>query len=181
MSEIKRGDEPIVVWLLRTTKGLQVTVRCHEIVEEFFRIASGGDVTPVAQFGRGWIGSDGKTSTDLAIYNVVNSALNGTHQVNNKLWYRLDQAGRQLSVAMPGGRCINLSFLLLQGSSADGGIVFYIPGVFSNEEVDRLGAEIHDASQRMYLQYMKPMEISLEIKDELPPMQKILTADVQGV
>lgn len=169
--------EAIDVTLDRTIKGLRVNFRTHPLVEEFMRIMSNGETYPIDHFGRQWVRQpDGK----LEVYDVP-SDICGTQVINTRTFYRLDQPGRALVTldGVSGYRTLNMAFLRLVGSSEPGGITFSTTGVHSTDDVTWLGNTIREAARIIYLQYMKPMEVSVKIIDELPTAPIHLETDVR--
>ena len=171
---MKQGDLAIVTTLRRTTKGLEVTVRTHEAVEEFMRVNAGEETTVVDQIGRQWRRS-GNASEPLLVYDMPQD-MAGCRLASQKVYYRLDQPGRDLvSVDQYAGmKTINMSFLRLVGTSQPEGVTFAATGVHSDEDVQWIAAAIRDASRAIYAQYMKSMEISIELEEALPPRHETL-------
>ena len=173
MGELKQGDTAIVTTLRRTTKGLEICIRTHEAVEEFMRANAGEETTQVDIIGRQWrrIGD----STPLEVYEIPPD-MTGSRLASQKVAYRIDQPGRNLvTVDMhSGAKTINMSFLRLVGSSAADGVTFNVTGVHSEEDVQWMATAIRDASRAIYTQYMKSMQIDIELEDQLPPRHETL-------
>jgi hypothetical protein len=181
---MKQGDLAIVTTLRRTTRGLEVCVQCHDAVEDFLRTNGAEEITPVGLKGRQWrrLGSD----IPLEAYELPPD-MQGVRLVSQKIGYRLDHLGMALTGVdnNTGLKTINMSFLRLVGTSLPGGVSFQVTGVHSEEDVQWIANAIRDASRAIYMQYMKSMEISIELEEQLPMRQETLRGtpiiDVTGM
>lgn len=178
MAETRKGVDAIDITLDRTIKGLRVNFRTHPLVEEFMRIMSAGETYPIEHYGRHWVR---QPEGLLEVYDIPSDVC-GIQVINTRTFYRLDQPGRALVTmdGVNGARTLNMAFLRLVGSSNEGGITFSINGVHSADDIIWLGNTIREAARIVYIQYMKPMEVSVKIVDELPTAPLQLETDVRA-
>lgn len=165
---VKNGENVINVGLIRSTKGLSLTVRTHPHVEDFFRNASVGEPQDVRGLGRYWAPLD--PNANLFAYQVALEPLAIELSTGQMLQARFDRVGRLLSehenegTKYGGGpTTINMSFLRLVGISEGTGVTFRLKGVYSDQQVKAYWDAIQSASKRFYMAYLKPINLYLSV------------------
>ena len=152
---LKSGDKAISTVVRRSSKGLELNVRLHEAVEEFFRASAGEEIVPVDLFGRKWLSPE-----KLQVYDLPESMKDAV-AISDKAYYRLDRPGTDLiGVNSTGQRYINMSFVRLVGASSEDGVTFHISGVFEKDDVISLAGAITEAGNIICKKYIYPMIIS---------------------
>ena len=185
MSKLKAKDHPILAQLARSGIGLRINIRTHPIIEEFMQRAIG---TPdpssraVEEYGRHWEPARGESKKELLVYDIPKE-LTGVFDVGGGFSYRLDRPGMGIFCATTSdrpldssSRTLNLSFLRLVGTSAEEGVTFHIPGVYSDDAFDILDRGITAATREIYSQFMKPIkiEIVLEVQGDEVRRERIV-------
>lgn len=157
MSELKRGDLAIQTIVKRGCRGLYLTCKTISEVEEFWRITSQGEISPIELFGRKW-----ESSAPLNVYEIPEK-MRGCTNLNSTTVYRVDRPGSDLVSTdnMTGLKTINMSFLRLVGLST-GGSNFIFPAVYSTDEITWIANQIHEAGNAIYNQYVRPITFSVE-------------------
>lgn len=152
---LKSGDKAISTVIRRCSSGLELNVRLHEAVEEFFRASAGDEIIPIDLFGRKWL-----TSEKLQVYDLP-EPMSAAVTINEKTYYRLDKPGSDLVTTNSlGHRCINMSFVRLVGASSEDGVTFRVSGVFEKDDVIALAGAITEAGNLICKKYIYPMIIS---------------------
>ena len=166
---LKSGDKAISTVVRRTSKGLELNVRLHEAVEEFFRASAMEEILSIDLFGRKWI-----SSTRLEVYDLPES-LKEAVPISDKSFYRLDRPGSDLTgTNSMGQRYINMSFIRLVGASSDAGVTFLVNGVYEKDDVVNLASLITEAGNIICRKYIYPIIVSTnnviraEVAAELP-------------
>ena len=152
---LKSGDKAISTVVRRTSKGLELKVRLHEAVEEFFRASAGEETLPIDLFGRKWLSAE-----KLQVYDLPES-MKDVVSISDKSYYRLDKPGSDLTgTNSMGQRYINMSFVRLVGASLPDGVTFRVSGVFEKDDVVALAGAITEAGNIICKKYIYPMIIS---------------------
>jgi hypothetical protein len=153
----KSGDKAIATVLRRSSKGLELNIKVHEAVEEFFRAAAGQETTPIELYGRKWV-----SSTPLTVHDLPES-MRGSTVIGERTAYRLDKPGHDLIFTDDLTRMsiINMGFIRLVGASAPEGVTFTLAGAYEREDVIRLSQEIANAGNVFVRKYVYPMIISM--------------------
>ena len=163
---LKSGDKAISTVVRRTTKGLELNVRLHEAVEEFFRASAGEEIVPIDLFGRKWLSPE-----KLQVYDLPES-MKDVVAISEKAYYRLDRPGSDLvGTNSMGQHYINMSFVRLVGASGGAGVTFCVSGVFEKDDVVTLARAITEAGNIICKKYIYPMIISTNnvIRAEVAP------------
>ncbi len=178
---VKGGETCISLGLERSTKGLRVSVKAHPRVEEFFKTMSGGEVKDSQLTDRYWRLSD--DHQPLMCYLLPPLPFDGFTQGEGD--YVIDKVGSPLVVnnypggdggahpiAPGGGRYdignnkVNISFLRMVGISEPQGITFYVGGVYSKDAVIKLLEQIGAGLRRFYIDFIRPMNVSVQISTQ---------------
>lgn len=154
--EIKKGETILQLGLNRSAKGLIISCKAHPTIEEFFR-SFGGELQQVSAHGRYWA--------------PVNNPLPPVYAIGDRgILKPLPFEGGHYSLMSVGGpisgadvEITNISFLRLQGISEGSGVTFAVKGVFTREAVRALRDQLNGAIRRFYLDFLKPMDITLTL------------------
>lgn len=167
----KGGETCISFGLMRSSKGLKVSVRTHPRVEEFFREISGEEVADVKLSARHWKGLT--PETPLMAYIVGEKVAIEDKSYNlNRIGHPLIDEGNEKKFDRDGRHIgymnsrINISFLRLTGISDGNGVTFYVGGVYSKEAVTKLLEQIGGALRSFYIDYIRPMNVSVQISTQ---------------
>ena len=160
----KGGETVVEVRFRRNVAGLLINARTVRAIEDFMQGLGDGSTVDVRTAGRLWVPT---TSTPLMAYSMSNG-FPGEH--NNI--FRLDQLGRNIIVASREGEpflsstnepVANLSFLRLVGISEGAGVQFGVKGVYSLDTVVTMRDQVIEASRRLYIAYLKPIDFCVQV------------------
>ena len=132
--------------------GLTFHVHALPEVEEFMKGLGPGEATPLEAVTKNWY----SLGTPVGMW-IQKSAVND-HQ------FMLGQVG---NVFEKGGST-NLSFLQLVGVSRPEGVSFGVKGVWSLAELRTIRGNIEDAVERLWNEYIRPVEMSGGIIQRVP-------------
>jgi hypothetical protein len=169
-ADVTKGGETFIrVLIKRSPKlGTHLNVWTLPHIEEFFRRLSDGNPTDPMVGGRYWypIG-EGKA---LQVYGL-----------DSNIYYPLDRKGVVASLSSVGvpiitangpredggsGTILNMGFLRLVGTSEPNGVTFGVKGVYSTEMLNQMRDYVAEASKKLYIQYMKPVNIHVMISTQ---------------
>lgn len=169
----------------RSLEGIFLNVHTHPSVERFLA-GLYPDHAPeyVTAWGRQWsipstpgVAPDGDpepatphTPTEaLRVYIIPADWVNTTMHLTGELAYSLAYPGNRLYITNddvrnnPDRRVLNLSFIRLAGTSASGGVSFFVQQVMQEDSVRQLGRDIQLALRGFYLNYLRPMKIEINV------------------
>lgn len=185
---VKGGETCFSFAFERTTKGLKGSIKAHPRVEEFFRTLSHGETTDTVLSGRYWksVGpgdaplmayalttpldslhdGDGRFVIDRLGYPILDPDNDGQDRAGGGGGIRLnDNAGRPYP-SKDRSNCVNISFVRLVGISEGHGVSFYVSGVYSTEAVNKLLKGVGEGLRQLYIDYMRPMNVSVQISTQ---------------
>lgn len=167
-ADVTKGGETFIrVLLKRSAKyGTHLNVRTLPHIEEFFRKLAPGPPTDPMLGGRYWypIG-EGKT---LQVY-PLDSAIHFSLDRKNHIASLTSVGIPLISAGNPdhgGATVFNLGFLRLVGTSEPEGVTFGVKGVYSTEALHNMRDLVGEASKKLYVQYMKPVNIHVMISSQ---------------
>lgn len=154
---LKRGETVTRVRFQRSPVGLKITCWAHPAVEDLMRSWGTGEIQAVTAHGRNW---EPLRDPLKGVYHLGTNPgvcpYDGGH-------YRLDRVGQPL--IDPDG-CVNLSFVRLIGVSEGEGVSFSLKGVHTLEAIRDMGERIKLASRRLYINYMKPVDLTVTVSTQ---------------
>jgi hypothetical protein len=156
-SVIVKGEQCARVSLKRNRKGLRVTVKAHEALEDLMRAWAGGHAAGVSAGGRYWQAID---EEPLRAYPIPDS-IQTMESAGGR--YRMDLVGQPL---MGSDGVLNLAFLRLAGVSSPAGLTFQVVGVFSDKELRNIAEAIRFAIRQFYMDYLLPVTIHITMSTE---------------
>jgi hypothetical protein len=171
--EVEKGGElKIVATLSRSIRGLRLVARVQPEIEDLIKSWSDEKPLEVSQWGRNWLGPDGKTIDALAWSLRTIPGENGVLTTERGIHYCLDRVGGAFyeERKLPGLGTIpvlNLSFLRLVDISSSEGIGFVIKDVMETKSVIKLGEGIGSAVRHLYNSYCKPVDVSVILSTQV--------------
>ena len=183
---IKRGQTCIQVILHRSKAGLSVEGHSHPNVEDFFRTFTSTPPVDVMTIGRYWVQSCQTCGQPHPLPNmdtIKNGCRNNVPKplmaysgvvgldptvIEDNTVITLDNLGQPLikDGRLEGGNTlVNISFLRLVGIS-EGGVTFGVRGVYSTERLHRLRDVISLATRKFYIDYLRPVDMSVVISTQ---------------
>ena len=151
------------VVVCRSTKGVSLKVKTYPVVEEFAKSLGDGDYQDVKLYsgGRYWHPISSKA---LNIYNYDSKTtkvglLTVAHSGGPAFTCQFTQPGPLYDTS----GVLNISFLRLVGVSVGSGVTFGITGVFEMDFLKRMRDQIGAACRQFYINYMRPVDLSVTI------------------
>ena len=169
---IEKGNvEQFQIQVRRGDKGLIILAKVHPDIENFVRGLGSGETYPVTRFGREWKGVGG----DLAqVYDLAPTSIVGPQVFGTERYYALDQVGAEpwgdRNIALGGrtimlNRVVNLSFLRLQGISAQGAS-FAFGGVYKSDEAITFAEDLKLACRAFFMNFLKPVNVVITLSTQ---------------
>lgn len=164
---VKSGEIVTQVTLHRSMRGLTVSVKAHEAVEEFAKALGDGESQDIKIYGRHWhpVGD-----SILRIYNhdpklarIEALTVEGWNGGKENLVARYDRPGNPL---FDEHGYLNISFLRLVGVSSGPGVTFGVSGIYTLENLRVIRDKISAACRKFYVHYMRPVDLSVTISTQ---------------
>lgn len=159
---MKKGETCIQVSVRRSIKGITLSIKTHPSVEALFKSWGDGSHQDVRNYTRG--GWDPVGGSVLNIYNLRQDP--GDLIADDGLHFRINAPGGPLMIVSPSTgqeTTLNMSFLRLVGISEGVGVSFGVKGVYTIDAIRSLVERIRHASRRIYIAYMRPVDIGLQV------------------
>ena len=140
--------------------GLLITIKTLPRVEEFMQNLGQGEIVDVATVGRYW---QEMPNQPLQAYIIQPFQ---KQQSDDGSIITLDALGHPLVIQEPGTDrypVVNISFLRLRGISEGAGVTFGVKGVYSRNEMGVLRDRITSATRRFYVDYIRPIDMTVDI------------------
>lgn len=159
---VKSGENMVMISLLRSARGIKVSVKTHPSIEEFFKTQS-NELVSVKELASQWSEVD---KSPLNVWHITNDP--GVVR-SGSIAYFINRPGSSLigKLDTPGQEePINLSFLRLKGVSDVQGVQFEVKGAFSLAYLQKLAQKIVLSSRQFYVDYLKPIDITVSVNTQ---------------
>lgn len=148
--------EVVVISLWRYSKenpnGLTVHVKAIPAVEEFFKGLGSGEARPLESFTKNWY----SLKTPITVWDQKQPLVDPMFCVG------------KVGDGFERNSTTNLSFLQLAGVSNPEGVEFGVKGVWSLQELRHIRGNIEDAVEKLWNEYVRPVEMSGGIIQRVP-------------
>lgn len=157
---VKKDKEILTLSIKRSRKGLRVSIRADEVMEEIFKEWGGEGALQMPQHGRYWEPLDGPLPGLYPLNILIDNGR--VLQTPSGRMYDLTMTGLPLM----DDRGVHLGFLRLKGISDVNGVSFVVKGVFSREVVRDTSQAIKECVQHFFLNFIKPIDVVVRMSTQ---------------